>query len=102
MNPTASPATGAEEAATGASNGHFIGGVWLEPSSSETIEVINSFTEEVMGSVPAGTAEDVDAAVEAARAALPAWRSLPVEGPGRTLHPGRPRPAGPCRGDRRP
>ena len=79
MNPTASPATGAEEAATGASNGHFIGGVWLEPSSSETIEVINSFTEEVMGSVPAGTAEDVDAAVEAARAALPAWRSLPVQ-----------------------
>ena len=79
MNPTASPATGTEEAAPGASNGHFIGGTWREPSSSETIEVINSFTEEVMGSVPAGTAEDVDAAVEAARAALPAWRSLPVQ-----------------------
>ncbi len=54
----------------------FIGGEWKESTSTEKIEVINSFTEEVMGSVPAGTPVDVDFAVEAARAALPAWRAL--------------------------
>ncbi|MGK2933269.1 MAG: aldehyde dehydrogenase family protein, partial [Solirubrobacterales bacterium] len=45
---------------------HFIGGTWTEPASDETIEVINATTEETMGSVPAGTAADVDAAVAAA------------------------------------
>jgi len=51
----------------------FIGGEWLQSSGSETIEVINSTTEEVMGSIPAGTAEDVDAAVGAARDAFDSW-----------------------------
>ena len=32
-----------------------------------------------MGTVPEGTAEDVDRAVAAARAAFPAWSALPVE-----------------------
>lgn len=54
----------------------FIGGEWKDSTSTDTIEVINSFTEEVMGQVPAGTPVDVDFAVEAARAALPAWRAL--------------------------
>ncbi len=51
----------------------FIGGEWVDSTASETIEVINSTTEEVMGSIPAGTAEDADRAVRAARGAFDAW-----------------------------
>lgn len=55
---------------------HYIGGAWRTPASNETIEVINATTEEVMGSVPAGTAADVDAAVAAANAAAGPWKEL--------------------------
>jgi len=51
----------------------FIGGKWVDSAGSETIEVVNSTTEEVMGSIPAGTPEDADLAVRAARDAFEAW-----------------------------
>jgi aldehyde dehydrogenase (NAD+) len=51
----------------------FIGGEWIEPSGTEPIEVVNPTTEEVMGSVPACSAEDADRAVQAAREAFEAW-----------------------------
>ncbi len=51
----------------------FIGGEWVEPRGTESIEVVNSTTEEVMGSVPACSAEDADRAVAAAREAFDAW-----------------------------
>ena len=38
-----------------------------------TMDVLNPSTAEVIAQVPAGTAEDVDAAVETAKAALPDW-----------------------------
>ena len=57
---------------------HFIGGQWVTAESDERISVINSTTEQVMGSVPAGTAAEVDAAVAAATAALPAWSAVPA------------------------
>ena len=50
----------------------FIGGEWVEPAGDGTIEVINPTTEEVMGAIPEGTAEDADRAVAAARAAFDA------------------------------
>src|SRR5690606_41958500 len=53
-------------------------GAWVAPSSSERIEVENPTTEQVLGTIPAGSAEDVDEAVRAARAAFPAWSSTPV------------------------
>jgi aldehyde dehydrogenase (NAD+)/betaine-aldehyde dehydrogenase len=56
----------------------YIGGEWVEPSGSATIEVINSTTEEVMGRIPEGTPEDVDRAVAAARAAFETWSQTPV------------------------
>ena len=56
----------------------FVGGTWVPSSGSGTIDVIDSTTEEVFGSVPEGTPEDVDAAVRAAREALPAWSRTPV------------------------
>jgi acyl-CoA reductase-like NAD-dependent aldehyde dehydrogenase len=51
----------------------FIGGEWVEPRGGETIDVVNSTTEEVMGSIPACTPEDADLAVRAARDAFDAW-----------------------------
>jgi acyl-CoA reductase-like NAD-dependent aldehyde dehydrogenase len=48
----------------------FIGGDWVAPSSGARIEVVSSSTEEVIGSVPEAAEADVDAAVDAARAAF--------------------------------
>src|SRR6478672_657360 len=53
----------------------FVGGAWVEVSR-DRLTVINPETEEPVGSVPAGTPDDVDAAVRAAAAALPAWSAV--------------------------
>ncbi|MFJ5711231.1 MULTISPECIES: aldehyde dehydrogenase family protein [unclassified Streptomyces] len=55
----------------------YIGGEWRPAASSGTIPVTDPVTEQVIAHVPAGTAEDVDAAVRAARAALPGWAATP-------------------------
>jgi len=60
-----------------AHNGMYIDGDWRPAAGGGTIEVVNPADEEVIGAVPAGSAEDVDAAVRAARAALPAWAATP-------------------------
>jgi aldehyde dehydrogenase (NAD+) len=57
----------------------YIGGEWVEPSGSAPIEVINSTTEEVMGTIPACGAADADRAVAAARTAFPAWSATSRE-----------------------
>ncbi len=51
----------------------YIGGAWVNPSDSSTMDVINSTTEEVMGSIPMGNAADVDRAVSAATEAFKEW-----------------------------
>ncbi|PJE13604.1 aldehyde dehydrogenase [Mycobacterium sp.] len=48
----------------------FIGGRWRKPSSPERLSVISPHTEEQIADVPAGSTEDVDAAVVAARHAF--------------------------------
>jgi betaine-aldehyde dehydrogenase len=55
----------------------FIGGQWVAPSGSDTIDVHNAGTGEVMGRVPAGTEKDVAAAVSAAGAAFAKWSETP-------------------------
>ena len=62
-----------------AHQGQYIGGSWTDPASADVVEVLNPATEEVVATVPAGTAEDVDAAVRAARAAFRGWASTPRE-----------------------
>jgi aldehyde dehydrogenase (NAD+) len=58
----------------------YIGGEWVEPAGEGSIEVVNPTTEEVIGRVPEGTAEDADRAVRAARAAFDSWsRTAPEE-----------------------
>jgi acyl-CoA reductase-like NAD-dependent aldehyde dehydrogenase len=58
----------------------YIGGEWVEPAGEGTIDVLNPSTEEVLGTIPEGTAEDADRAVRAARAAFDEWsRVSPYE-----------------------
>lgn len=56
----------------------FIGGEWVQPSSSRTFKIVDASTEAVVATVPEGQNADIDRAVQAARAALnlPAWRDL--------------------------
>ena len=48
----------------------YINGQWVAPLSDETLEVINPATEEVIDRIAMGGADDVDAAVAAAKAAF--------------------------------
>ncbi|MDP4769062.1 MAG: aldehyde dehydrogenase family protein [OM182 bacterium] len=64
---------------TTAYNKFYINGEWVEPAGRETIDVINPATEEAFATISMGTAEDVDAAAKAARAAFPAWSQSSVE-----------------------
>ncbi len=58
---------------------HYINGAWHKAQSSAVFEVHDASTEEVMATVPQGTAEEATQAVLAARAAFPAWSALSVE-----------------------
>jgi acyl-CoA reductase-like NAD-dependent aldehyde dehydrogenase len=55
----------------------FIDGGWRKASGA--IEVLSASTEEVIGWIPEGTVDDVNAAVDAARRAFPAWSETAVE-----------------------
>src|SRR5690242_6508560 len=56
-----------------------IGGDWRTGHSSETLDVFNPATAEVLAKVTLAEASDVDAAVSAAAAAFPAWRRTPPQ-----------------------
>ena len=53
---------------------NYVGGSWTPASSSERLDVTNPATGETLAQVPLSNAADLDAAVRAARAALPEWR----------------------------
>ena len=55
----------------------YIGGAWVDASGSERIDVLNPATEQVIGRVAAGNAEDIHAAVTAARQAFESWSNTP-------------------------
>jgi len=57
---------------------HYIDGQWRASAGTETIDVLDATTEEVIAQVSAGTADDADAAVAAARAAFPGWSATPL------------------------
>jgi len=56
-----------------------IGGEWVPASGDHTIEVVNPASEEILGRIPEGSAEDVDRAVAAARNAFEAWSTTALE-----------------------
>jgi 1-pyrroline dehydrogenase len=52
---------------------NFVGGTWVDSAGGGTMEVLNPATGEAIARAQASTAEDVDAAVEAASAAYVDW-----------------------------
>jgi aldehyde dehydrogenase (NAD+) len=59
---------------------HYINGQWVEPKSSDTHDVISASTEEVIGRIPLGSAQDVKDAVAAAKKAFESWsQTTPAE-----------------------
>ncbi|MGA9707483.1 MAG: aldehyde dehydrogenase family protein [Candidatus Sulfotelmatobacter sp.] len=55
---------------------HFINGTWQAPAAGEYFDTIDPSNGEKLASVAQGSPADVDAAVQAARAAFPKWRAL--------------------------
>src|SRR6478672_6237545 len=58
--------------------GNYVGGRWVAATAGQQQDVINPATGETLARVPLSGAADVDAAVQAAKAALPEWRARPV------------------------
>jgi aldehyde dehydrogenase (NAD+) len=56
--------------------GVFIGGAWTSPTTDALFDVTNPATGERLARVTQGGDREVDAAVQAARGALPVWRAL--------------------------
>ncbi len=63
--------------AHGRSFGHFIDGRFVKPKGARQIVVSNPSDGSQLAEIACGTAEDVDAAVKAARAAFGKWSKLP-------------------------
>jgi betaine-aldehyde dehydrogenase len=57
----------------------YVGGAWVSTAGNGTLEVIDSNNEEVIGTIPEGTAADVDKAVEAAAEAFGEWSTTSVD-----------------------
>jgi aldehyde dehydrogenase (NAD+) len=57
----------------------YINGQWVEPSNKNDFDVINPSDETVCAVISLGSQEDTDAAVHAARAALPSWSNSSKE-----------------------
>jgi aldehyde dehydrogenase (NAD+) len=55
----------------------YAGGAWVDSRSQSAIPVINPATEEPIAEVTAGSAQDAERAVAAARAAFCSWSSTP-------------------------
>jgi len=66
--------------------GHFINGGWQPPAAGQFFETTDPSTGDVLAHVAQGSAADVDAAVKAARAALPVWQSLSPHARARYLY----------------
>jgi aminomuconate-semialdehyde/2-hydroxymuconate-6-semialdehyde dehydrogenase len=58
--------------------GNFIGGAFVPPRSGAYFDDINPATTEVIAKIPDSDEGDVDDAVRAAKAALPAWSRMPA------------------------
>ncbi|MEZ9594531.1 NADP-dependent succinate-semialdehyde dehydrogenase [Shewanella sp. 10N.261.52.F9] len=54
----------------------YINGQWCDANNQSTIDIANPATFDVIGSVPVMGADETKAAIDAAEAALPAWRAL--------------------------
>lgn len=64
---------------------NYIGGAWAASRAVESLPVRNPATGEEMARTPLSTRADVDAAVQAAKAAFPGWRATPSVARARVL-----------------
>src|SRR5262249_24055162 len=65
---------------------NFIGGRWVKASATSFFDVHNPAVGDVIGGAPLWTADDADAAVQAAARAFPAWRDTPVNARAQVLY----------------
>jgi lactaldehyde dehydrogenase/glycolaldehyde dehydrogenase len=65
--------------------GMYIGGVWLAEANAARVEVENPATGAVVATVPDGTADHAQAALDAAAKAQPAWAAIPAPERGRLV-----------------
>src|ERR1700720_2701976 len=56
---------------------NYVGGGWHRSSATEYVDVANPATAEILARTPLSSNADVDAAVQAAADAFPAWRRTP-------------------------
>lgn len=56
----------------------FIDGAWVDAGAARVLDVVNPETEQAICQVALGTADDLDRAVQAARAAFPAYSATSV------------------------
>ncbi len=56
--------------------GHFIAGEWRQPADGKFFDSLDPATGEKIATVAQGSATDIDAAVQAAKTALPKWQAL--------------------------
>src|SRR5881227_1744403 len=66
--------------------GHFINGTLQPPAEDSYFETADPSTGERLASVAQGSAKDIDAAVRAARTALPTWQALTPHARARYLY----------------
>jgi len=59
---------------------NYVAGRWTPASGEEALDVTNPASGDVLARVPLSSAGDLDAAVRAARAALPQWRAVSAIG----------------------
>jgi malonate-semialdehyde dehydrogenase (acetylating)/methylmalonate-semialdehyde dehydrogenase len=65
---------------------NFIGGRWVKARATDFFDVHNPALGDIIGRTPLSTADDVDAAVQAAATAFPAWRDTPVNARAQVLY----------------
>jgi alpha-ketoglutaric semialdehyde dehydrogenase len=65
---------------------NFIGGEWADAASGESFESVSPADGESLGTFPKSSAEDVDRAVAAAKAAYEEWRLVPAPERGNILY----------------
>jgi malonate-semialdehyde dehydrogenase (acetylating)/methylmalonate-semialdehyde dehydrogenase len=75
--PGSTPGHPAASRPTGEPIPNYIGGAWVAAGGSETLPLVNPATGAPLGRVPLSGPVQVDAAVQAARTAFPAWRATP-------------------------
>jgi len=64
----------------------YINGSWTASNGESALLVENPTSEEIIGSVPDGTIQDIDLAVEAAKNAFDSWSKSPIQERIRILH----------------